>query len=628
VEDYRRELDLDTAIARTTFVTDGVRVLREVFASPVDQALVVRLSTDRPGGVSFTASLSRPADAETRTSGPDRIVLNGCAAEGGVRFEARLRAVPEGGSVSTDGASLRIEGADAVTLLLTAATDYRGVNPTATCTKQLARAGAKSFERLRADHVAEHQRLFRRVTLDLGGDEAARAPTDERLEAVRQGASDPDLIALYFQFGRYLLIGCSRPGTMPSNLQGLWADGLEPPWNSDYHININIQMNYWPAEVCNLAECHEPFLEFVDALRPNGRKTAREVYGCGGFVAHHTPAAWLFTDPIGAGVYGLWPLGVAWCAQHHWEHYAFSRDLDYLRESGYPVMREAAEFFLDFLVEDPRTGLLVSGPSASPENAFRTADGQVSHIAMGCTMDQMSVEDLCRNCIEASELLDTDAEFRARLIEARSRLAPPRIASDGRIMEWPEEFEEPEPGHRHVSHLFGLHPGRQITLGRTPQLATAARATLDYRLAHGGGHTGWSRAWVINFLARLRDGAACEENLRSLLANSTHPNLFDNHPPFQIDGNFGGAAGIVEMLMQSRAGEIELLPALPPAWPEGRVTGLRARGGFEVDVQWRGGALVRAVVRSERGGSVRLRHGDTVREISLDAGGEYVWDGQ
>ena len=613
VVDYRRELSLDTAIASICYRAGDARYTRECFASATDQALVMRLACDKPGRVSVRLRLTREQETECVVDAPDRLVLRGQLHSedksgrtiAGLRFQAILQVCPTGGSLRADQDSITVCEADALLLVLVAATDYRGDDPDRQ-SRQYLEVAEKGYSALRAAHIAEYQALFSRVTLDLGSGPNANLPTDERLGAVKQGVNDPGLVSLYFQYGRYLLISSSRRGCLPANLQGLWNESLQPPWSSDYHTNVNLQMNYWPAEVTQLPECHEPLFDLIESLVESGRRTAKVHYGCRGFVVHHLTDAWGFTTPAD-GVWGVWPVGAAWLCAHLWEHFAFSGDVRFMRERAYPLIKEAARFILDFLVPD-QEGRLVTNPSHSPENRFRKPDGAESVFTYGATMDLQIVRELLAHCIEAERILGVREGLSAEIEETLHRLAPMHIsARTGRLQEWIEDYEEVEPGQRHISHLYAVYPGCQITLRGTPELAEAAVKSLAYRLAHGGGHTGWSRAWIISLWARFEQPEQAWENLHALLARSTLENLFDTHPPFQIDGNLGGTAAIAEMLVQSHEREIHVLPALPTAWPEGRVGGLMARGGYVVDVEWSCGQVDRLAILPRFGGKVRIR---------------------
>ncbi len=622
---YRRELNIEDAVARVYYTSDNVNYLREIFSSAVDNALVIRLTADKPGSLTFKAYLSRQSSHTSISANGNEIDMNEHIGNGkGVKMFSRLRLNPDGGTLFTEGDSIRVDKANSVIILLTAATDYFGEDPSILTKTSVDAAQARQYNDIRKDHITDYQRFFKRVDLDLGKSDGNYFTTDSRITAMQNGYIDTDLIELYYQFGRYLLISSSRPGGLPANLQGIWADGMNPPWSADYHININIQMNYWPSEITNLGELQQPFIDFIDALRPDARRTATEVYGLKGIVAHYTTDPWHFTEPTGSIGYGMWPMGIAWSCQNIWDHYQFGGDIEYLRTKSYPIMKEASEFCIGWLTTDPESGLLVSGPSISPENSFRIpgSSGNASMV-MGPTMDHMIIRDLLQNTIQASIILDTDKPFRKKMEKTLERLTPTKIGSDGRIMEWTEEFEEPEPGHRHISHLYGLHPGNQITRQKNPELLKAAGKTIEYRLAHGGGHTGWSRAWIINFYARLKEGEKAYENLLALLRKSTMYNLFDNHPPFQIDGNFGGTAGITEMLLQSHAGEVELLPALPAAWKDGHIHGIMARGGFEVDIDWENGHLKQARIISKLGNPLKLSYSGKLIELATEKGKEY-----
>lgn len=636
---YQRELDLDTAIATTTFDVDGVAYTREVFASPVDDVLVVHIEASQPGNLHLRAQLERRVGFQVGPGPHGTLVMHGQAQHRGeqlgTHWQVALKAQSDGSLVELVDNQLQVRGASSVTLYLTAATDYDAEQPERRSSEMpaqnvqstLARLGDKTYENIRKEHIAKHRKLFRRVWLDLG-EEPAELPTDERLERVNQGDIDAALEALYFQYGRYLLIGSSRPGGLPANLQGIWNEKYGAPWNADYHMNINVQMNYWPAEVTGLAELHEPLLAYTERLVPHGQATAREMFAARGATAGHTSDVWHWTPLIGDLQYGMWPHGLAWNATHFAEHYRFTGDEQFLGERAYPVLREVSKFYLDYLTPDPDTGQLMAGPDTSPENTYLGDDGERYHISMGPSMSQQLVWEAFTATLEAAEVLGDHDDLVDEIRAARQKLYLPRVGDDGRLMEWSRPFEEPEPGHRHLSHLFAVHPGRQYNRTQTPELLAAARKTIDYRLSHGGGHTGWSRAWIVNFFARFGDGKLAHENLVALLRKSTLPNLFDTHPPFQIDGNFGGTAGIAEMLLQSHIQhdgptgpyELELLPALPDAWPTGEVTGLRARGGWQVDIAWREGKLTGATIKSLGGENLVLVCGDQRVALEMGAG--------
>ncbi|WP_374013502.1 glycoside hydrolase N-terminal domain-containing protein [Pseudoxanthomonas koreensis] len=625
---YRRELDLDRALATSTFEAGWkLQHTRQAFVSAADPCLAVRLATSQPGRVRVRIGLgSDHARSEVAFDGEHGLLLRGRNGEafgipGGLRFAARLRVLASGGTLRRRGDRIEVDAADEVLLLLTAATSFRhyddiGGDPEAITRAQLDAVAHKSWDDLLAAHVAEHQRLFHRVSIDLGASPAdiAALPTDTRVARFAEGG-DPQLAALYHQFGRYLLICSSRPGTQPANLQGIWNDLLAPPWESKYTININTQMNYWPAEANALPECVEPLERMVAELAVAGADTARRMYGAPGWVVHHNTDLWRRTAPIDGAQWGLWPLGGAWLLQHLWDRWDYGRDPAYLGKV-WPLFKGAAEFFAATLVEDPTTGAMVTAPSISPENQHPHG----AALCAGPSMDAQILRDLFGQCIEIAGLLGVDAALAQRLAALRERLPPHRIGKAGQLQEWQHDWdmEAPEMDHRHVSHLYALHPSSQINVRDTPELAAAAKRSLEIR---GDDATGWGIGWRLNLWARLGDAEHAYQVLAMLLSPSrTYPNLFDAHPPFQIDGNFGGTAGITEMLLQSWGGSVFLLPALPRAWPQGQVTGLQARGAAQVDLEWSGGQLVRARLHSRRGGSYRLDYRGQVLELALEPG--------
>ena len=645
--DYRRELDLADAVARVSYERGGVRFTREAFVSAPDEAVVVRLTADHPGSLSFDVQLDRPERATTTAAGDDTLRMTGQLNNGtdgkGVKFAALARVLLHGGTVRAAEGALQVRGADDVTLLVTAATDIhtfagrRSDDPGRMAADDLARAAAKPYSALKRAHIADFRRWFDRVSLRLGPENPAQEalPTPARLRAFHAGAPDPGLPALFFDFGRYLLISSSRPGGLPANLQGLWAEEIQTPWNGDWHLNINVQMNYWPAEVCGLGKLAQPLFALIASLQTPGARTARDYYDAHGWVAHVITNPWGFTSPGESATWGSTTTGSAWLCQHLWDHYLYTGDRKFLAWA-YPIMKGSAEFYLDMLIAEPTHGWLVTAPSNSPENSFYLPDGTVCHICLGATADMQLLRYLFGACIDASRILGVDGAFRAELAAKRARLAPTRIGPDGRVMEWLENYREVDPHHRHTAHLWGLFPGDEISPTTTPALAAAARRTLD---ARGDAGTGWSLAFKLCLWARLGDGnrafrllsrqltPAVADGPRTHWTGGTYPNLFDSGPPYQIDGNFGGTAGIAEMLLQSEPGEIDLLPALPDAWPEGKVRGLRARGGLEVDEAWSAGRLTSATIRSAGGAGVLVRYGDRTTRLTIGPGQPVPLDG-
>lgn len=689
IEQYYRELDMCNAVGKVSFVSEGVTYTRETFVSKPADCMIMRVTANRKGKISLWAGLDRWKFFDAICAEHQKqIYLSGNLGRGGNEFAMKLRAVNIGGSVKTIGERLLVENADEVLLIFSADTTYhytkeekdaaieaymaenndlaymagmeekssyelmelkmqRGLQAllSSKIDDRLDKVEEKSFTDIYEEHRADYAALFERMDFCIEGSEKYdKQPIDERIAHSAVQKADVGLSKLYFDYGRYLLIACSREGGLPATLQGIWNKDMTPPWDCKYTININTEMNYWLAENCNLSECHMPLFDLIDKMVKNGRKTAREMYGCRGFMCHHntdingdtaTQDLWL------PGSY--WVMGAAWLCTHQWTHFQYTKDMDFLQRT-FPVMCEAAFFFLDFLVE--KDGFMVTCPSVSPENTYILPSGEKGANGIGVTMDNQILRDLFTQCVEAwrilkehnalnSQVLEKlrEAEiediekFISQVSETCEKLIPTRIGSDGRILEWQEEYEEWEPGHRHVSHLYGMHPSEQITMDETPQLAQAARKTLEYRLSHGGGHTGWSRAWIINHYAKLWDGETAYENIEQLFANSTYPNMFDKHPPFQIDGNFGAAAAMAEMLLQSGSKRLVLLPALPGAWETGHMKGIRIKGNAQADVYWENGELLKCCITADSALNTQVRYRDKVIPLKLAQGESRVITG-
>ena len=646
-----RELNISNALSTVTYEADGVKYRRTSFISYPDQVMVIKIAADRPQAVSLHIRLNSLLRYTVQTKGEKTLILNGKAPayvanrdydphqvvyddKRGTQFKVQVELLPDGGHCEANDSALTVRNANEVVLLLSAVTDFGNKKMTLKKCK-------RPYQELLQRHTDDHQQLFNRLQLSLGTENLQKEalPTDERLKSFEQDPTDNGLTELYYQYGRYLLIASSRPGGLPANLQGIWNRHVQPPWGSNYTTNINTEMNYWPAEITNLPECFLPLSDFIGRLAVNGAQTAKVNYGINrGWLAHHNSDVWAQTaptggydsDPKGAPRWSCWPMAGVWLCQHLWEHYAFGGDKKYLSKTAYPLMKGAAEFLLQWLQKDPETGYWITNPSTSPENRFRYIDKegkkQNGEISRSSGMDLGLAWDLLTNCIEASTVLDTDKAFRQQCMDVRANLQPFRIGSKGQLLEWDKEFEETDPNHRHVSHLFALHPGRQIIPEQQPELAAACQRTLEIR---GDGGTGWAMAWKINFWARLRDGnhafGMLKNGLRyvdatqvSVRGGGTYANLFDAHPPFQIDGNFGGTAGITEMLLQSHAGYIHLLPALPDNWQSGSIKGVRARGGFTIDMEWKESRITRLSVTSHSGGTCRIREATSPHEEVIE----------